>query len=131
MEEKMFTQLARTALIISMATSTLVIAARAQAEPIMCKNPKTYVCEVTGCVSDLLGKTGEDVVILDMAAKLLTVCRGDTGKCLKSTVKIEKGTNGYFIAGPATALRLIDDKLTMAITTNLRIVTQFFQCAKP
>lgn len=113
------------------AASTVVLGTGAQAHPIMCKEPKTYFCIVNGCIPDPGLRRGEDVVILDMAEKVLTACKGRNGKCVKSKVIIEAGTEGYFISGPAMALRLIDNELTLALTDKKSIITQFFQCADP
>jgi hypothetical protein len=48
----------RTTLTISIAASTLVIGTSAQ-RTIMCKNPKTYVCNVNGCLPALGSKHNE------------------------------------------------------------------------
>ena len=66
----------RTTLTIAVAAVALVLAASAQAHPIICKNPKTYFCKVNGCVPDPGLRRNEDVVILDMAKKVLTVRKG-------------------------------------------------------
>ncbi len=71
------------------------------------------------------------VIIADLAQKILTVRFGKDGQCNKKEIGLEASSDGgYFISGPAVVLRLIDDKLTMAATNKLRIVTQFFQCGK-
>jgi hypothetical protein len=117
---------------IAIIAAVLTMATNAQADPVMCKNPKSYVCEASGCLPGGGGEHDKDVIIVDLAQKVLTTCFGRDGKCTKSRMSVEASPNngGYFLTGPASALRLIDDKLAMAVTSKQRIVTQFFQCGK-
>lgn len=117
-------------LTIGIAALALVLATSAQAEPIMCKNPKTYFCTVDGCVPTHSLRS-EDVIILDLAEKELTACKGRSGECTKTKLIIQAGREGYFISGPAMTLQLIDNELTLALSNTRKIMTQFFQCAKP
>lgn len=121
----------RTTLTISIVALTLISATRTQAEPIMCKNPKIYVCRVNGCGPGVHYKHDEDVIILDIAEKVLTSCFGKDGKCLKSNVVIEAGRDGHFISGPGMALRFINNELILAVPTEEKVVAHFYQCAKP
>lgn len=111
----------------------LLATSSARAEAIMCKIPKSFVCEATGCLPAVRGPHDEDVLLVDIAEKHVTLCFGKDGRCTKSSVTVEAGDNAYFLGGPAMVLRLTKDEreLTMALTTHRRVVAQFFQCGKP
>lgn len=109
----------------------LVSAASAQAKPIMCKNPKIYVCQASGCGPGSGGKHDEDVIVLDISEKVLTNCFGKDGKCMTNSVTVDAAKEGHIISGPGMALRYVNDELILAVPTGDKVVVHFYQCGKP